>query len=199
MLFSRHALQMVVMFKFPLPLLTLPSLVFATCNWQVCQAVLSCTASSGHLLALDDGHFFTLGKSFPVLHRLLSGQEQLTGSAAELHRKLHVSCCPSWKQSEARSEQPSGMYSPLPSASYFQVSLLFVFFLAVVGGQDRLTRCAQQCSDNLEDELQANSSPDRRRMAQMQAEACLNQCADKHIPLVNKMMQRIREELGGCS
>ena len=64
--------------------------------------------------------------------------------------------------------------------------------------QERLTRCAQECRDSVSDQLSPSPSQEERERLNKQAEACLMQCADKHIPLINKMVARVRQHLDTC-
>lgn len=59
--------------------------------------------------------------------------------------------------------------------------------------QDRLTRCAKQCEDEVKDMLAADPKGSDR--AQQRGEACLMKCADTNIPLLSKMIARYRSSM----
>uniref|UniRef100_A0A1X7UWJ5 Protein FAM136A n=1 Tax=Amphimedon queenslandica TaxID=400682 RepID=A0A1X7UWJ5_AMPQE len=63
--------------------------------------------------------------------------------------------------------------------------------------QDRLTRCAQQCQDKAMDSLSSNPTVEERERAHKIGQDCLLGCADTHIPLINKMFTRLRQQLKG--
>ena len=62
-----------------------------------------------------------------------------------------------------------------------------------------MTRCAQQCQDKAMDSLSANPSIEERERVNRMAQDCLMGCADTHIPLINKMFGRLRQQLSGCN
>lgn len=66
--------------------------------------------------------------------------------------------------------------------------------------QDRLSRCAQQCQDQVRDLLPTvgSPSPDQERIAKKAAEECLVKCCDTHEKLIPKLVSRLRASLGNC-
>ncbi|XP_065648961.1 protein FAM136A [Hydra vulgaris] len=58
--------------------------------------------------------------------------------------------------------------------------------------QDRLTRCAQQCQDNVQDKL-SNSSD--ISLLQKELDICVVKCCDNHVKLIPTIMNRIYDSL----
>ena len=60
--------------------------------------------------------------------------------------------------------------------------------------QDRLSRCAQECSDLFKDKLPEMG----QEAAGVKAEECLVKCCDKHSKLVPKMFTTLRASIRTC-
>lgn len=61
--------------------------------------------------------------------------------------------------------------------------------------QDRLSRCAQQCQDHVQDKITANTTAADSSKLQGELDNCIVKCCDSHIELLPKMMMRINESL----
>ena len=66
--------------------------------------------------------------------------------------------------------------------------------------QDRLSRCAQQCQDQVRDFLPSVGSPtaDQEVKAKKLGEECLLKCCDTHEKLIPKLVHRLRGSMGNC-
>ena len=58
--------------------------------------------------------------------------------------------------------------------------------------QDRLSRCALNCQDEIKDSLPDSPSPQQQEQAQRRAEECLMRCEDSHITLIPPIVKRLR-------
>lgn len=60
--------------------------------------------------------------------------------------------------------------------------------------QGRVSRCAEQCKDNVIDTLPPNPTQQEQERATVLAEECLMKCADTNIPLIKKMVERFKQQ-----
>lgn len=58
--------------------------------------------------------------------------------------------------------------------------------------QDRLSRCALTCQDEIKDTLPDSPTVQQQEQAQKRAEECLMRCADSHITLIPPIAKRLR-------
>ena len=75
------------------------------------------------------------------------------------------------------------------------LSVYLIYNFSHVYVQDRLTRCAQQCSDEFKDSVSGVGV----EVAQIKAEQCLIKCCDTHSKLVPKAFANIRGSIRTCS
>merc|ERR1719204_1432066 len=59
--------------------------------------------------------------------------------------------------------------------------------------QDRLSRCARGCQDNVQDQISNTSSKDDINRLQNQLDSCIVDCCNTHIELIPKIFERMND------
>jgi len=65
----------------------------------------------------------------------------------------------------------------------------------LTGFQDRIGRCAQQCQDKIQDNVDPNTTQAELTKYQAELNTCVDQCCNTYLELVPKMFERIKKVL----
>lgn len=61
--------------------------------------------------------------------------------------------------------------------------------------KDRLGRCAQQCQDKIQDNVDPTTTQSELTKYQAELDMCVDQCCKTHLELIPKMFERINKVL----
>merc|ERR1712241_1157966 len=107
-----------------------------------------------------------------------------------LLRKTHLDCAKCYENKSATKEQVERcMQTSFQPAQNVQQAISN----ELSSFQQRISRCANQCQDEAQDQVSGTSSPQDVAQAQTQLDGCVSNCCDKHIQLIPKMMSRIND------
>ncbi|CAH3153461.1 unnamed protein product [Pocillopora meandrina] len=65
----------------------------------------------------------------------------------------------------------------------------------LTGFQDRLGRCAQQCQDKIQDNVDPTTTQSELTKYQAELDMCIDQCCKTHLELIPKMFERMKKVL----
>ncbi|XP_067038332.1 protein FAM136A-like [Acropora muricata] len=65
----------------------------------------------------------------------------------------------------------------------------------LTGFQDRLSRCAQQCQDRIQDNVEPNTTQSDLEKYQAELNICVDKCCNTYLELVPKMFVRMKKVL----
>jgi len=115
-------------------------------------------------------------------------REQLRGLQAKSHF-CAAQCCENLTSSKDEVQQcMNNCFVPIQQIQEYLGKEL-------TGFQDRLGRCAQQCQDKIQDNVDPNTTQSELTKYQAQLDSCIDQCCKTHLELVPKMFERMRKVL----
>ncbi|EDO34117.1 predicted protein [Nematostella vectensis] len=107
-----------------------------------------------------------------------------------IQHKSHLcaaKCCDNQSASKASVQQcMTRCFQPLQDIQKFMETELQRF-------QGRLSRCAQQCQDDIQDKVDTNTSQSDMNKYQEQLEKCVEKCCNDSIPVISTMHDKMKK------
>ena len=61
--------------------------------------------------------------------------------------------------------------------------------------KERLTRCAKDCQDRIQDKVSVNTTQSEASKLQEEMNTCIDKCCDSHRDLLPQMFERMKETI----